>query len=50
MVIPLPFAACVVRYGAPYRIPPRAEDHAEAAGLQRRMDELEHWAEQVSHG
>lgn len=45
MVIPFPFATCVIRYGAPYQIPPKAEDAAEAERLQRKMDELEHWAQ-----
>lgn len=50
MVIPFPFATCVIRYGQPYRIPPKAEDHAEAARLQREMDDLEMWAEGITHG
>jgi lysophospholipid acyltransferase (LPLAT)-like uncharacterized protein len=53
MVIPLPFATCIIRYGEPYQVPPKAEDHAEdhaeAGRLQREMDELERWAERVSH-
>jgi len=44
MVIPLPFATCVIKYGKPYRIPPKAEDGAEALRLQREMDALEAWA------
>jgi len=50
MVIPFPFATCVIRYGAPYRIPPKADDNAEAARLQREMDSLERWAEGMSRG
>ncbi len=50
MVIPLPFATCVIKYGTPYRIPPKAEDAAEAARLQREMDVLETWAEGIHHG
>ncbi len=50
MVIPFPFATCVIRYGAPYRVPPKAEDGAEALRLQREMDALEAWAERVQHG
>jgi len=50
MVIPFPFATCTIRYGVPYQLPPKAEDHAEAARLQRTMDELEAWAEELSHG
>ena len=50
MVIPMPFATCTIRYGAPYQLPPSAADAAEAERLQRRMDELEAWAEAVAHG
>ncbi len=48
MVIPLPFATCTIRYGTPYRLPPKAEDNAEAVRLQRTMDELEAWAEGIT--
>ena len=50
MVIPLPFATCTIRYGTPDKIPPKAEDNAEAVRLQREMDELETWAEGIGHG
>ena len=50
MVIPFPFATCTVRYGTPYRIPPKADDAAEARRLQDEMDTLERWAEEVSRG
>lgn len=50
MVIPFPFATCTIRYGLPYRVPPKAEDNAEGERLQRGMDELEAWAEAVAHG
>ena len=50
MVIPLPFATCTIRYGEPYKLPPKAEDNAEAEKLQRKMDELETWAEGIHHG
>ncbi|BDU68017.1 hypothetical protein GETHOR_01180 [Geothrix oryzae] len=49
MVIPFPFATCVIKYGTPYRIPPKADDAAEAVRLQREMDALETWAEGISH-
>jgi hypothetical protein len=49
MVIPFPFATCVIRYGTPYRIPPKADDHAEAERLQCQMDDLEAWAEGIRH-
>lgn len=49
MVIPFPFASCVIRYGTPYKVPPKAEDGAEGLRLQREMDELEAWAEEFSH-
>ncbi len=49
MVIPFPFATCTIRYGTPYQLPPSAADNAEAERLQRRMDELEQWAEAVAH-
>jgi len=45
MVIPMPFAACTIRYGTPYRVPPKADDGAEGMRLQREMDGLEAWAE-----
>lgn len=50
MVIPFPFATCVIRYGMPYQLPPSAADNAEAERLQRRMDDLEAWAEGFSRG
>ncbi len=50
MVIPMPFASCVIRYGAPYKLPPKAEDNAEGERLQREMDELEAWADGVARG
>ncbi|MDP1830473.1 MAG: lysophospholipid acyltransferase family protein [Geothrix sp.] len=49
MVIPFPFATCVIKYGTPYKIPPKAEDGAEAVRLQREMNELETWAEGIHH-
>lgn len=48
MVIPFPFASCTIRYGVPYKVPPKAEDIAEAARLQREMDKLEMWAEGIN--
>jgi hypothetical protein len=50
MVVPFPFATCVVKYGAPYKVPPKAEDGAEGVRLQREMDRLETWAEGISRG
>ena len=50
MVIPFPFATCVVRYGEPFRVPPKAEEGVEALRLQREMDALENWADGVSRG
>ena len=50
MVIPFPFASCVIRYGEPYKLPPKAEDNAEGERLQRKMDDLESWAATVSRG
>jgi hypothetical protein len=50
MVIPYPFATCVIKYGEPYQLPPSAADTAEAVRLQRKMDELESWAEGFTHG
>ncbi|WP_243383973.1 lysophospholipid acyltransferase family protein [Geothrix alkalitolerans] len=45
MVIPFPFATCVIKYGTPYQVPPKADDGVEAGRLQREMDDLEAWAE-----
>ncbi len=50
MVMPLPFSTCTIKYGQPYRIPPKAEDAAEGLRLQQVMNELEGWAEGISHG
>ncbi len=50
MVIPFPFATCVIKYGMPYKVPPKVEDGVEAARLQREMNELETWAEGIRHG
>ncbi|HEY3270455.1 MAG TPA: lysophospholipid acyltransferase family protein [Geothrix sp.] len=49
MVIPYPFATCIIRYGEPYQVPPKADDGAEAVRLQREMDDLERWAEGIKH-
>ncbi|WLT31847.1 lysophospholipid acyltransferase family protein [Geothrix sp. PMB-07] len=50
MVIPMPFSTCTIRYGTPYRIPPKADDQVEGQRLQREMDDLEAWAEEITHG
>lgn len=50
MVIPYPFATCVIKYGTPYQIPPKAEDAAEAVKLQHEMDALERWADGIRRG
>jgi lysophospholipid acyltransferase (LPLAT)-like uncharacterized protein len=50
MVIPYPFATCTVRFGKPFKVPPKAEDGAEGLRLQREMDVLEMWAEGISRG
>lgn len=50
MVIPLPFATCVIKYGTPYKLLPKSDDVAEGARLQLDMDALEAWAEGVNHG
>jgi lysophospholipid acyltransferase (LPLAT)-like uncharacterized protein len=50
MVIPFPFATCTIRYGEPFRVPPKAEDGAEGLRLQREMDALETWADGITHG
>ena len=47
MVIPFPFATCTVRYGVPFRVPPRSDDATEGARLQQEMDTLEAWAQTV---
>ena len=49
MVIPFPFATCTIRYGEPFKVPPKAEDGAEGLRLQREMDALEAWAERIDH-
>jgi lysophospholipid acyltransferase (LPLAT)-like uncharacterized protein len=49
MVIPFPFATCVIRYGTPYKVPAKAEDGAEVERLQREMDALEAWAGGIPH-
>ena len=48
MVIPVPFATCIVRFGTPYQIGPKADDTAENLRLQQKMDTLEAWAQSVS--
>jgi hypothetical protein len=48
MVIPMPFATCVIRYGEPFRLPPKGDDVPETARLQREMDDLERWADAVA--
>lgn len=43
MVLPLPFSAVTVRYGAPMR--PSTDDAIEGAKLEAEMNNLEAWAE-----
>ena len=47
MVIPVPFATCIVRFGTPYQIGPKADDSTENLRLQQEMDTLESWAQAV---
>ena len=47
MVIPVPFATCIVRFGQPYQVGPKADDSAENLRLQQEMDTLETWAQAV---
>lgn len=50
MVIPLPFATCIIKYGTPYKVAPKSDDVSEVARLQREMDALESWAKGVTRG
>lgn len=45
MVIPMPFATCTLRYGAPFQVAPDADEVATVSRLQADMDRLETWAE-----
>ena len=49
LVIPLPFATCVVKYGAPRTLPPKGDDAAEGAGLEAELNGMERWAEGQRH-
>ena len=42
-------ATCVIKYGTPYKVPPKVDEAAEGSRLQREMDELEQWAEGITH-
>lgn len=47
MVLPLPFATVTVRYGVPAHHAPKADDAAEGARLERALNALEAWAEEI---
>ncbi len=49
MVIPVPFSSAIVRYGEPFRVPPKGEDAPEALRLQGVMDGLEAWADEAAN-
>lgn len=48
LVVPLPFATCTVKYGAPRFLAPKGDDPAEAASLEAEMNAMEAWAEGVA--
>ena len=50
MVMPFPFASCVIRYGKPYRLPRKGDDAVDSAHLQAEMDALEAWAGGMADG
>ena len=50
MPIPLPFAQCIVRYGAPMDIPAKADESEWNPKVESELNGLEIWAEQMSHG
>jgi len=45
MLVPKPFSKVVVRYGVPFQVPPKADEEAYRASLEKELDGLEAWAE-----
>ncbi len=48
MVIPFPFATCIVRFGAPMEVPPKAIEGEWNTKVESSLNELEAWAEDFS--
>ena len=48
MPIPKPFATCIVRFGAPMEVPPKAIEGEWNAKVEGSLNELEAWAEDFS--
>lgn len=49
MPIPKPFAACIVRFGEPMEVPPKADDGEWNPKLEAVLNGMEEWAERMSH-
>jgi len=47
LLIPKPFSKVTVRYGAPFKVPPREDEETHRAGLERDLDAMERWAEHL---
>lgn len=48
MPIPKPFATCIVRFGAPLEVPPKAAEGEWNSKVEGSLNELEAWAEEFS--
>ena len=49
MPIPMPFAACTVRFGEPLEVPPKAFESEWNPKVESVLNGLEEWAESMSH-
>lgn len=49
MPIPKPFAACIVRFGEPMDVPAKADEGEWNPKVEAVLNELEAWAERMSH-
>jgi hypothetical protein len=49
MPIPKPFATCTVRFGEPIAVPADAHEAEWNPKVERPLNEMEEWAERISH-
>ena len=49
MLIPWPFTRVIVRYGKPFQVPPQSREEDFRSDLERILNGLEAWAEELQH-
>jgi lysophospholipid acyltransferase (LPLAT)-like uncharacterized protein len=50
MLLPKPFSSVVVRFGAPFQVPPGSDDEISGKALEATLNDMETWAEELRHG